>query len=173
MNVSARVYWKPRQESLDACASKLRKHFSFLEELSASTKTWHAPGHSRKHSNSVVEAHEEGALKALLEAGLNRRDVDRSPIEELGWHIGLWNGRSGEWACSTSVLCGGYARSVTNHARLEINNGTLDGLSVEPKAIMERLADIWDADRGVLDMDGNTLHRFKANPLRAVTRLFG
>jgi hypothetical protein len=51
----------------------------------------------------------EASLRELLARGRNRRDVDGSVIEDLGFDLGAWNGGSGGGDCGFDFSCGSYA----------------------------------------------------------------
>ena len=55
---------------------------------------------------------DEDALRELIGRGRNRRDVDGSVIEDLGFRLSVWNGAE-EGESDLSVKCGGSASRPT------------------------------------------------------------
>ncbi|WP_423069475.1 Imm52 family immunity protein [Devosia sp. CN2-171] len=86
------VYWAARQESLDACAERLRRHFDLLSELSEWTRVWYRRPNSVRKGSVPTSLASHNDLVRLLGRGVNRRDDNREPIVDLGWQLHLWNG---------------------------------------------------------------------------------
>ena len=85
---------------------------------------------NRKPKNPTeVDVHSTTVLEGLLAKGVNRTDIDRKPIPELGWRIGFWNGEAGDWSAGTNVHCGLFSRNpnLSNCANLSIT-GDAPGL---------------------------------------------
>ena len=84
-----------------------------------------------------------------LDNGRHKRDLDRSVTDELGFQIGLWNGRTSKFSASISISCG----ICTEHPYL-INSVVLDlpeklsGLSDKDlcENVLKVMADTWDPD---------------------------
>lgn len=145
MRITVGVYWVARQESLDACAERLRRHFDLLSGLSEWTRVWY------RRPNSVLKGSVPTALAThddlvrLLARGVNRRDDNREPIVDLGWSVRLWNGRSSGNPCQTNVRCGCYSPRIGNSAILTLES------SFEPVLIpptVSSLREIWTAESG-------------------------
>jgi Immunity protein 52 len=103
------AYWSSRKESIDQCADRLRKFFVALAACDPVLATWFEKGRSRKQAlQKPAVIADQGYLLGLLNRGRNRRDVGGTVIEELGFHVGLWNGESGEKAAGLGVRCGLY-----------------------------------------------------------------
>jgi hypothetical protein len=83
----------------------------------------------------------------LLRAGENRRDVDSSPISELGFSTGLWNGDF-DRPVGLSNKCGAWSSAVPNSFVLNLPPalGTTTGL-YEPetaRGMLEAVVDAWE-----------------------------
>lgn len=105
------AYWGPRQESAGQCAERLTTCLKDLAAASDVFASWYEKGESRRDALArPVDPSEFSDLIDLLEAGRNRRDDDKSVIEELGFHVGVWNGASEEHSVSLAVTCGLFAQ---------------------------------------------------------------
>jgi hypothetical protein len=100
------AYWGDRKESAEECARRLSGCLTALTEVDPLLGSWRGLGRSRTTSQTLVGT-DAGSLEQLLLKGRNRRDADRSVIEELGFQVGMWNGQETEISLSASV--GGYA----------------------------------------------------------------
>src|SRR5580704_12438804 len=96
-----RVSWPPRQESIERCADRLELFFKTLADCDPALQSWYEQARSRKAALSKPAAvGDRQYLLKQLERGRNRRDTDRSVIEELGFLVGLWNGADDDHAIS-------------------------------------------------------------------------
>jgi hypothetical protein len=100
------AYWGARRESVDACTERLASCLAGLARCSASLSGWSTKA-GRGRGGVAVEGADVGALRDLLPAGVHRRDADESPIEELGFSLGLWNGDR-DAPVGLSVTCGSW-----------------------------------------------------------------
>ena len=103
-------YWKARQESLDACATRLQQFLITLSECDPVFAKWYKKGMSkRKAQQTQIDLGIKDELVDLLESGRHRCDSDKSVIDELGSHIGMWNGETSSKMVGLSVTCGQYS----------------------------------------------------------------
>lgn len=105
------AYWGPRREPVEQCTERLANCLKDLAAASDVFAAWYEKGRS-KHSakkHAIEPTHD--ALLGILNAGRNKRDIDETMIDELGFRVGLWNGESEGRAASLSVTCGLYAQS--------------------------------------------------------------
>jgi hypothetical protein len=110
VNLNLCAYWSARQEALQTCAERLARFVELLAEREPLFKHWYKLGRSRAKADQPIDQSLEG-LRAVLEKGQNRRDVDRSAIPELGYRFSAWNrGGSGSDEASLAVVCGSWAR---------------------------------------------------------------
>jgi hypothetical protein len=95
------LYWGARCEPVEVCAGRLASCLASLGRCSVSLGSW-----STRAGDVDADA---DALRELLLAGVNRRDAGASPIEELGFSVGLWN-RDRQVPIGVSVTCGSWSR---------------------------------------------------------------
>jgi hypothetical protein len=87
------------------------------------------------------------SLVALVEAGVNRKDIGGEIMPDLGFHVALWNGDCGGWSAGTSAFCGMYwdTNKISNFALLTVDFGETRPLPVERLVVVfKRLIEIWD-----------------------------
>ncbi|CAL4866519.1 hypothetical protein MMA231_00762 [Asticcacaulis sp. MM231] len=86
--------------------------------------------------------------------------MPREPIPELGWRVGLWNGNL-EQPAETSFDVGCYVEKrigLGNNALLKLKNIQLEPSELE--VLLSGLRNLWQAERGRLEIDGVVHTRF-------------
>src|SRR5687768_756609 len=86
------AYWGNRKETAAECAERAVALLQWLSRCDEAFGRWFQGGRSRKEALQREVRPDPAVLRPLLERGRNRRDDDRSVIEELGFRMGLWNG---------------------------------------------------------------------------------
>ena len=114
------AFWGPRKESLDECTARAEACFNGLAHCDPAFGHWFQTGRSLKDALSRPVETGAATIRKLLAAGRNRTDTDRKIIEDLGFHLFLWNGDSHENAVGISTTCGVYTRWVPNRCVLEL-----------------------------------------------------
>jgi len=79
------LYWSARQESLDHCSERCFNSLSALQRHG-----FNSFFHRERTRKTALEHPFEVSLAAVrnaLELGVNRRDMDRQPIPELGYSL--------------------------------------------------------------------------------------
>lgn len=149
------AYWGPRRESIDECADRLLAFMRDLTRCDEAFSQWYERGWSRKDAlKRKVDVHDRDRLVGLLEKGRNRGDFDKSVIEDLGFHIGMWNGGDSDKEVGFSITCGLYSEIVG----VGSNNVVLlfpkdPGALVDPERASHALAVVvkhWAPDWGVI-----------------------
>lgn len=141
-------YWAQRPESVEACADRLHTFLTALARAHPLLGTWFRKGYSRRAAlRHQVEPTPE-ALRTLLLAGRNRRDDDRSVIEELGFSTSMWNGN--DIAVGLMVHVGMYpAVSLPNSVVMNLPKPEGAALALYTPAvagqIVEAVVSAWDA----------------------------
>jgi len=107
------AYWGPRKEAVASCADRLAACLSGLARASELVGTWYLKANRKSEMTKAPVSIEPEALATLLQAGQNRRDVDREPILELGFSVAMWNGDY-KRAVGMSVKCGAWSTVVPN-----------------------------------------------------------
>lgn len=143
------AYWGDRRESAVECARRLSDCLAALAKLDPLLSSWRHRGRSKAAAQAPVEMHID-ALERLLLDGRNRRDTDRSVIEELGFRVGIWNGREPMIGLSASVGKDTGAPGLMNSFLLELPapSGDAARLYDHPVAlsIVEAIAASWEPD---------------------------
>ncbi|HMP80759.1 MAG TPA: hypothetical protein PKD54_14990, partial [Pirellulaceae bacterium] len=116
------AYWRPRKESTEKCAERLLVCLNELAKGSEVFASWYDKARSKRDGKTrelelsrPVHLWPQEKVVQLLEMGRNRRDLDKSVIEELGYHVSLWNWGEPNRAISPmrsaklDVHCGVYA----------------------------------------------------------------
>jgi hypothetical protein len=144
------IYWGARQESVEHCADRLRRMLSELSTCDQTVATWYEQARSRKQALArQVNLDSREYLLNLLDRGRNRRDWDRTVIEELGFGIGLWNGRDRARAATMSIDCGSYSERVGNSVVLNLPEDLGDLRRPERMAaVLASVVRAWEPDSG-------------------------
>src|SRR6202007_600966 len=60
------------------------------------------------------------SVENLLANGVNRTDVGKAPIPELGWSMSLWAGDTDSEAYNVTFHCGAYSKRVGNNVVINL-----------------------------------------------------
>lgn len=109
------AYWAPRREGKEQCAKRIAKLLSLLEE-DPLLKVWYRKGRTRKKAQRPFSV----SLASISDNLDDYRTEDSGrPIDELGFHLELWNGNDASPA-SLAITCGGCSAYIRNHAVLRL-----------------------------------------------------
>jgi hypothetical protein len=74
----------------------LSRYFASLAQIDGAFRQWYETGWSRKAAlKKQIDATNTEYVRRLLERGRNRRDVDKTVIDSLGYYVHIWNGQRG------------------------------------------------------------------------------
>ena len=105
-----RAYWGPRKETVADAARRLRKFLVRIGGHSELLKGWYQKTRCRSGATETkLNTSMEDELVKLFLRGRNRDDITGEVIEDLGFRVGLWNGRPRREVASLSVTCGLYS----------------------------------------------------------------
>lgn len=149
------VYWGPRRESLEECSRRSIAFLQCLRQLSPHFARWFKRGKSRKNALLQEVEPKIDEVQHLLLAGRNRADYGGEVIEDLGFRMGLWNGKSDAESVGFNILCGCYAKIPgINSCIIDLPSGgraAQDILQVPMLIeIIKCAASSWDADWGIV-----------------------
>jgi hypothetical protein len=103
------LHWGPRPESREECALKVGMFIRELGGVHDLLASW-VPVTRRKKKVPVRGSDSLDTLKQVLVFGVNRSELTREPIEELGLSIGLWNKKP--YQIGLSARLGSYIAGV-------------------------------------------------------------
>jgi hypothetical protein len=113
------AYWPARKESIEQCAGRLRCFFDELVTCDPALANWFEKGRSRKQASERKAAVDNrDYLLELLDKGRHKRNMPGTTIEELGFHIALWNGARAGKEADLSITCGLYWLSPSPNASM-------------------------------------------------------
>lgn len=138
----AGAYWGARKETAQDCAQRASLFFKQLASVSDNLSQWRLRGGNRKSGaeNTILDHKPLPEMTKTLQAGVNRKDMgDRNIIPELGYRLGLWNGKASSVEMqSIRIQCGAYSKN-----RAFENNVTISPLlsfDTSNKAEVRKLA---------------------------------
>jgi hypothetical protein len=140
------VYWGAREESREDCAARISAFLIALAKHDVALSKWFKKMYSRKQPLVQVPMTPVG-LTPLL--GVNRRDIDREIIRELGFDFSAWDGRDDEIGASLSVACGAYTSVVPNSAVVSFDPQAAPALDLL-RGILRSTVAAFDPENGVV-----------------------
>lgn len=144
------AYWGPRPESSTDCARRIVDLLGRLSEISDQLACWFDKASSKQTALSSPVLPQIESVERLLAAGRHFKDEPLVPVPDLGFHIGIWNGRSGAEAGSLSISCGGWFEGLSNSVVLKLPPSLLSATTEHLSALLGRvvgtLVSIFDPD---------------------------
>lgn len=145
------LYWGPRRQDVEACAGLWLHALHALSGKGFST--YYQKGRSRKDALRRPIDLTLASIQAILAKGVNRRDDNREPIPELGFHFSAWSGHRDGEAYSVSGTCGCWSERVSNTFVLDLPTSgpySLPQALTSLKQVFGDLVEIWQPDKAVL-----------------------
>ena len=155
---SIRAYWGPRKESIESCTVRAVDFFQRVVDHGAFKSSWFKKGQSRRKAlEQGINVLNREEIAELLNKGVNRRDLTKEAIKELGFHINLWNGEKGRDVAALSLVCGNYSRAEgmgNNFILLELPED-LGGLSSSEQMLrlFTIVIEVWRPERACVCSD--------------------
>jgi hypothetical protein len=163
LNLKAR--WSARKETVDECASRAMVCLLRMATCDDAFGQWFRKSKSRGQALANRVDMTIDSLRDALQRGRNRRDFDKTVIEELGFSMSLWNGSDREAGAGFYVGCGKYPDPVLlpgpNECRIDFPHG---GPVAERLLQLGKLSEVvsavvtsWDPDWALVStyaMDG-------------------
>ena len=112
------LYWRDRQADLAECAESVHK--SLLCMAGHGYETFFQPGKSRRTALERPFDVSPTSVANILAKGVNRNDVGKAPIPELGWSMSLWSGDADSEAYKVMFHCGAYSKRVGNNVVINL-----------------------------------------------------
>ncbi len=127
------------------------KTLMFLNEISEylNCQIWEIKKRKKTSKSQVLELDINDILSKFR---TNNRDDDNSPIKELGFNLGIWNGNSNT-PLSINIACGGFSKYVRNSVVLKFppcdNADVIMNLDYY-KQILNVFVKVWEPDNLLL-----------------------
>jgi hypothetical protein len=146
------AYWPARAESIEACAARVGRCLRGLSSLDVLLASWFLKGKRRSAANVPfdIDIDVSSVFDALLR-GRNRRDTDRSVIDDLGFRLGVWNGDDDD-PVGLAIKCGmsNATPGLSNAVVLDLPLRSPRGANLYSRAVVaaaiEILVEAWDPD---------------------------
>jgi hypothetical protein len=161
------AYWKARKETIDACADRLARFLTTLSAYADVFTAWYERATSRRKAKQVeIDFKNKGCLLDLLERGRHRRDIGKEVMEDLGFHVGMWNGGKSTKMVGLNVTCGLYSTAPGlggNCVVMDLPEELGDLQQTERIAnVLVATATSWEPDwAGVFSLDAMNKRNFK------------
>jgi len=121
---SLNACWGARRERVEECARHLLNYLMCLGQWDESCRTWYEKANSLEEALQHKVMLNLASLERLLLSGRQYTDVERRPIEELGYSVSIWNGRDTEegdqGGIGMRLRCGCYSRLVPNVCEVKL-----------------------------------------------------
>lgn len=112
------AYWSARAEPVDACTARATRCLAGLSASDSLLQSWFLKASRRTASRAPIDPDVE--LAELLLRGRNHRENDNTPIEDLGYSLGLWNGDADD-PTSLTIRCG-VAKTIPGESNAVVLN---------------------------------------------------
>lgn len=145
------LYWGPRSWTLDESTERIVSAFAALE--AAGYGTYFHKGRSRREAAQRQFTPGVVAVRELLRRGVNRRDVDRSVMAELGSSFSLWSGVADSEAYEVSVHVGSTASHAPNSFLLTLPETgllALPGNELALRALFAKLVALFQPAQAII-----------------------
>jgi hypothetical protein len=154
---SVGVYWKARRESAAQCSARLARFLVELADQFPMLADWYKKGQRAALEATAISVRQLSSkdILALVSASSNKRDIGGEPIAELGFGIGLWNGKTGDAEAGVGITCGldsanpGLINSVVLKLPKDLKSIGLGSDNGQRKLLL-LLAVVWDAEWGAV-----------------------
>jgi hypothetical protein len=154
------AYWDARASSVEGCTAAFERVLPAIRDLGpAFAHLYHA--RDRPRDPVIPAPTEHGAIAAAIEHGRNRRDTDRTVIEELGYMLS-WDDNTRRFDKATVELtCGATAPSTRNRIRVDVPEEferTTETAS-RVRGLLERMIESFDPNWASVEFAESTRHR--------------
>lgn len=143
--LSVSAYWGPRKESAEECAERAALYLNEIGKIHQMFSTWRLKSQSRKEAVAQPLVVSREGLTALFAKGVNRRDLDKSPVSDLGFSFGAWAGDTDGCAAGLRITCGSFNERVDNICLLDVTEGH-DVQADDVARIIDAAIRAWDPD---------------------------
>lgn len=147
------AYWRPRQESAEACARRAGRFFQGLALVSPLFARWFKPAKSRKEALKRPLQMDHASLEDFFQRRVLRDDTGL-PMEDMGFNFALWNGGNGDEDVGLTFTCGAYWEDATNLCLLDPSTSGphVDQILTTPvlAGVLRSMALAWEPDWGII-----------------------
>jgi hypothetical protein len=143
------AYWDAREESIEECAARLVRFFADLRRCDRRFSRWHETAYSKKKAlEAIARTDSHQYWLETLDRRRHWTDLPpKRPMEDLGFSLGLWNGRDGADAVGLHIGCGLYCKKLGNAVALDLPEEL--GRLKDPNtmsAVLAAAANAWEPD---------------------------
>jgi len=114
----AGAYWSQRPETREQAAQRIAAFLKMLAECSCELSSWYLKGRTRAGALKQALRLDGEAIAEKLR--VNRKDVSREVMPELGFSLGVWNGSD----VSLAMTIGATSMYVPNSVVLSAESGS-------------------------------------------------
>ena len=143
------LYWPARKDPFEACVERATQTLGNLGRVGFAR--FRRLG--RRNADALVFEPTRDNVAELLRRGVNRNDVDRQPIPDLGWRLSLWSGGSDGESFSFGLHCGCYSKWVGNNVLVEFPYSgplVLANQLEDARAVYTALLGLWKPEQATL-----------------------
>ncbi len=137
------AYWSERKEPREDAAKRIAEFLTSITSCSEHFSKWFGTARSKAAALQLPIAVD--SLSVASKLSVNRRDIDRQSIPDLGYSLAVWNGGD----VSFSARVGVYNPYASNVVTLELG----DSVALSPdvlKKLLEEMIRAFDPDEGVV-----------------------
>ncbi|MFP2931314.1 Imm52 family immunity protein [Pyxidicoccus sp. 3LG] len=148
------TYWGVRREPAHSCAERAQTFFQSLRVRDPSFEQWYRAGRKLKGAPGIpIDMRSLQELTIRFQKGQIHTDLNRRPMEELGFGLSVWTERAGR--TRISMRCGVYSPFGSNVCLMNLpDQGEIAERLLTLPMMTQLLLDMveaWDPDSGLVD----------------------
>lgn len=155
------AYWGVRQESAAQSAERALHFFHELKQCDSSFERWYLP--ARKYDRSLpgipLNTADMAELEQVFQRGRNRANVNRTVIEELGFHLDARNQK--KETTNLSIINGVYSPYSSNLCLMTLPNEGPSAERLLHPSVLTRvigcMVTVWDPAYGLASTNNTIL----------------
>lgn len=165
-------YWGDRKEDICECVNRTVMLIQKLSSLDNFYSDWYMGGMSRKKALKNRIAINDDSIREIFIRSRNTNDIDGHTLDNLGYTLGLWNGRKEEESVGISISCSIHAENINLMNSCIISFPEASSAAGKRllntsfiRKLLELVVEVWEPDWGVV-----TSHQFRRhiNPVPRV-----
>lgn len=152
------LYWSARKSTIDTCAADCLRTLQLMSE--AGFHGLYKKGRTRDQALAQPVEMSLNSIRKLLEEGVNRREVGREAIAELGWSLSLWSGGLDGESFQVSIQCASFSKSVGNCVVIHLpphGPHSFENIGQTISHLFDALIDVWEPQQAIICARGALL----------------